>query len=281
MPPASHVFQYDSNGNVRRSLGNYRALNAQGVAAATNTVQDNWYRYDAMNRMATAKGQLISGAIVRGTTGVDIFYRGDGQRAYTLTNQNRREDYAYDNAGRVLEVRNGASLTAPGAVVGVFVYDALGRLVSQVDTNNYNGQVSYTRSASYNAKNQLISDDVSLWQNDDINRTLSTYTYGAGADYALGAVTQIDALTWKDGTPFPTTRTINTYLWRDGAQQAWMQYDPNIAVAGVNTSSYNYAIIGGQAQLASVSIQDGCPRNVIFVNDFLGQAVRRDEAGRA
>jgi hypothetical protein len=56
------------------------------------------------------------------------------------------------------------------------------------------------------------------------------------------------------------------------------QYDPNIAVAGVNTSSYNYAIIGGQAQLSSVSIQDGRPRTVSFVNDFLGQVIRRDEA---
>ena len=93
MPAAFHVFQYDANGNIRRSLGTYRALDAQGAASAATTTQDYWYRYDAMNRMTTAKGKLISGAIARSTTGVDIYYRADGTRAYTLTSDNGREDY--------------------------------------------------------------------------------------------------------------------------------------------------------------------------------------------
>lgn len=95
-------------------------------------------------------------------------------------------------AGRVTQVRNG-----------------LGRLTAQTDINGYNGLVQHTRSAGYNSKGQLISDDVSVWRNDDIYRTLSSYSYGTGADYALGAVTQVDGLNWKDGAVWPTTRTVN------------------------------------------------------------------------
>ena len=56
--------------------------------------------------MVTAKGARSGALIVRGTTGVDIVYRLDGTRAWTVNAQNRREDYAYDNAGRVTKVRN-------------------------------------------------------------------------------------------------------------------------------------------------------------------------------
>ncbi|MGQ0531662.1 MAG: hypothetical protein ACT4OF_03100 [Caulobacteraceae bacterium] len=136
---ASHVFTYDAAGNIRRSLATYRALDANGAIAATDTTQDYWYRYDAMNRMATAKGSFSgaigSGSIVRGTTGVDTTYNLDGTRAFALDNKagNRREDYVYDGLGRVIQVKNGTNLSAPGAVVGAFTYDALSRLLTQND----------------------------------------------------------------------------------------------------------------------------------------------------
>lgn len=51
----------------------------------------------------------------------------------------------------------------------------------------------------------------------NVYRTLSPYSYGTGANYALGQVTQVDALNWKDGNVWPSTRTVNSYIWRDGA----------------------------------------------------------------
>lgn len=94
----------------------------------------------------------------------------------------------------------------------------------------------------------------------------------------MGAIVQVDAQTWKDGVVFPTKQTVNTYAWRDGAVAAGIVHDPDVAVAGVWTTTYHYTIVGGQAQLTGASIYDGRPRTVSYVNDFLGQAIRRDEA---
>jgi trimeric autotransporter adhesin len=116
----------------------------------------------------------------------------------------------------------------------------------------------------------LVSDDVSARRNDDVYRTLSSYSYGTGADYALGAAVQVDAQNWKDGNSWGSSSTINSYVWRDGAVQVGTTY-------GAWYNSYNYEIVGGQAQLQSVVIADGRPRTVSFVNDFLGQGIKRDE----
>ena len=65
MAAASHVFAYDFNGNVRRSLGTYRALDAQGVAAASNTIQDYWYRYDFNEPQVYGQGRALArGALI-------------------------------------------------------------------------------------------------------------------------------------------------------------------------------------------------------------------------
>lgn len=71
----------------------------------------------------------------------------------------------------------------------------MGRLTSQVDVNGWNGLVSYTRTATYNTKGQLVSDDVSVLRNDDWYRTLSTYSYGTGVDYALGVASECSQFT--------------------------------------------------------------------------------------
>lgn len=132
--------------------------------------------------------------------------------------------------------------------------------------------------ASYNAKGQLVSDDVSAWRNDDVYRTLSTYAYGSGANYALGAVTQVDAQNWKDGAGWPATQTVNFHEWWDGAVVYAVTHDPNINAAGANhVSTYHDEVIGGQSVLAYVDIADGRPRKVVFRSDMLGQVFRRDE----
>mgnify|MGYP001488430266 CR=1 FL=1 len=162
----------------------------------------------------------------------------------------------------------GGDWSVPGVVLGTFGYDLMGRQISEVNINGWNGFVSYTRTATYNAKGQLVSDDVSVWRNDDVYRTLSTYSYGTGANYALGQVTQIDALNWKDGNTWPTNQTINTYAWRDGPVLDLTVFN------GAWSTDYQHDIIGGQAQLARAGIADGRPRTVSYVNDFLGQAIR-------
>ena len=161
----------------------------------------------------------------------------------------------------------------------MFVYDAMGRLTSQTDWASAS-VVAYSRTATYNAKNQVVSDDVSAWQGGALYRSLSTYSYGSGASYALGAATQIDTQRWKNGAASePDTQTINSYQWWDGAVQASTTHDADTGNAynALWVSTYNYAVIGGQAQLTHVAIVDGRPRTVMFRSDMLGQVIRRDE----
>src|SRR3972149_8476461 len=96
MPGASTTYEYDANGNVRRSLSQFHALSTTGAPASGWTTQDYWYRYDSLNRVVTTKGQLSGGAIVRGAAGADITYDLSGQRASVQTNAST-ETYSYDS----------------------------------------------------------------------------------------------------------------------------------------------------------------------------------------
>jgi YD repeat-containing protein len=78
-PAAQIQYDYDANGNVRRTRATYSALTAAGGTTAA-APKDHWYRYDAMNRVVTSKGSLVGGQIVRGGEGTDILYDKAGQR---------------------------------------------------------------------------------------------------------------------------------------------------------------------------------------------------------
>jgi YD repeat-containing protein len=256
---------------------------------------------DAMNRMFTARGQFSgtmgSGSIVRGTTGVDTFYNLDGTRAYTLTaaGGNWRDDYSYNALGLVTQVRGGTNLSAAGSVRGTFTYDALSRVLTQTDYNGTSGYLGggavYSRAVTYNDKNQVVSEDSSLHQADDIYRTLSSYNYGAivyNGDgsvntattmYAVGSVLDVTSQRWKDGGSQTTTRTSNAYIWYDGAVARYIYFDGDINASSntINTTTYVHDMVGGQAILEKATIADGRPRTLIWTNDMLGQVVRRSE----
>ncbi|HEX8222848.1 MAG TPA: LysM peptidoglycan-binding domain-containing protein [Allosphingosinicella sp.] len=94
MASASTAFSYDLVGNIRRSNSTYRGLENNGAQTTYNLTQDNWYRFDSMNRLVT-KGSLVGGQIVRGYGGADYLYDKAGQRvSATLTTQG--EAYIYD-----------------------------------------------------------------------------------------------------------------------------------------------------------------------------------------
>jgi hypothetical protein len=162
---------YDANGNVRRTKAQHLNIGATGLLA-NSTTEDYWYRYDALNRFVTTKGQLVSGAIVRGTTGVDLTYDAAGQRVTATQNAAltarywaydpsvsrvreferpydgaRRETYSYDNAGFMTAVDvaqtsftsngNGPITVGTGFAAdvrrGQYDRDLMGRIASAVD----------------------------------------------------------------------------------------------------------------------------------------------------
>jgi YD repeat-containing protein len=129
-PAANIAYEYDANGNVRRTTATYRTLDQNGVASTYATTTDHWFRYDSMNRLVTDKGILRNGQIVRGETvygsgtGQDILYNLAGERAAAIRTEyspgyydyewgyynpgyyyETRESYVYNSAGRLYEVQ--------------------------------------------------------------------------------------------------------------------------------------------------------------------------------
>ncbi len=77
-------------------------------------------------------------------------------------------------------------------------YDLLGHLSLQQDCGGVaslsSGTVTYSRTLGYNAKNQITSDETNTKKNQysntlvDTFKSITSYTYGTGATYALGSV---------------------------------------------------------------------------------------------
>ncbi|MBN8811110.1 MULTISPECIES: GH-E family nuclease [unclassified Sphingomonas] len=130
MPAANIAYEYDANGNVRRTTATYRTLDYQGNVSSYSTTSDYWFRYDSMGRVVTDKGTLRGGQIVRGEAvygtggGQDILYDLAGQRIAVMRTEyspgyydyewgyyyagsyyESRENYIYNSAGRIYEIQ--------------------------------------------------------------------------------------------------------------------------------------------------------------------------------
>ncbi|WP_432200672.1 putative toxin [Erythrobacter sp. W53] len=86
LPAASMTWRYDANGNIRRANATYRSILSDQSTSTINSTQDNWYRYDSMNRVVTSQGVLANNRVVRSTQGRDILYNRAGQRTRVLSN---------------------------------------------------------------------------------------------------------------------------------------------------------------------------------------------------
>ncbi len=138
-PAANIAYEYDANGNVRRTTATYRTLDQQGNASSYPITTDYWFRYDSMNRLVTDRGVLRGGQIVRGeggygtTAGQDIQYNAAGERVAVLRTEytggyydyywgyyypgsysESRESYVYNAAGRLYEVQQSSGAAVSG-----------------------------------------------------------------------------------------------------------------------------------------------------------------------
>ncbi|MEA3064796.1 MAG: hypothetical protein QOJ27_1242, partial [Sphingomonadales bacterium] len=315
MPAASIAYEYDLASNIRRSNAQYRSLDANGTPSAYVSTQDNWYRFDAMNRVVT-KGSMSGGQIVRGYGGVDYQYNAAGERirstrtvqgqAYIYNpyyydpyygNQymmayydaDTREDYTYDAGGTLSAVRVAQSgyvdnydgtltVTAPpatGALRASYTYDSMGRLTHQVDWLGDGTNAAYDRTVTLNGKGQVTSETVINKQGADTIKTVSSHDLGSGAGYALGAIVSTYTSTYKNNVYQNASTTTNSYAWYDGAVQSSIVYKPNTSQSTTYTTTFYYDTSG---QLTSIYVSDGRPRSVTFINDVNGQAIKRDES---
>lgn len=308
-PASSIANEYDAAGNVRRTLSSYRTLDANGTASSTAMTRDYWFRYDSMNRVVVNQGSLTNGVIGRGIstygmtgTGQDIAYNIAGQRTSIATTNayfdgyggysanEVKELYVYDDAGRLIETREATGTIVAGTYGGdpvvpaatgtgvrrsSYYYDLMGRQTLQQDYQANGTTVVFSRSAVYNEKGQLTSDYTSNLKTDNKTYTSSTsFNYGYGAGYMLGAVVSQSSSNGVTGQSTTYSSTTNSYIWYDGALQSTISYKPNTSQSTTYTTSFAY---NGMGQLVSAYISDGKPHSVAFTNDELGQIIRRDE----
>lgn len=316
-PASSTTYAYDAMGNVRRTTANYRALDGNGTAATTATTKDYWFRYDNMNRLVVDRGILSGGTIVRNggdLNSTQTLYDKAGRRTAVLRttyvpplyievvgnfpgySYEEREIYTYNTAGRLaqIDVTQGASVTETAPYVpaptvppapttgGVkrasFAYDAMGRMTLQQDYEYDGTTVAYDRAIIYNAKNQIQTETTIVKRVGTLYKSVNTYDYGTGANYALGSVVSLTSKNYQNNNDAAAkdTSTVNAYTWRDGAMQSTITFDSDTGSSSntLHTTTMYYDAAG---RLTSANIADGKPRSVAYTLDENAQIIRRDE----
>ena len=316
MANAGTSYEYDLVGNIRRSNTTYRPIDHQGAQAAYTIAQDNWYRYDSVNRLVT-KGELSGGQIVRGSSGVDYLYDKAGQRvratrtaqaeAYAYNpyydpyygygnpylliyyDADTREDYTYDTGGVLSAVR-----IAQGSYI-----------------DNYDGTVTPTAAPAYGSLRASYTNDLLGrvtrqidWLGDGTNaaydRTVSyngkgqvyyetvvqkqgadTLTTNTSNEFGSGSGYALGAVISSSSAHYKLVNGVNSYQNSSSTTNSYAWYEgavqSQIVTTQTTTSTTSFTYDGSGA-LASIYIADARPRTVTFVNDANGQAIKRDES---
>ncbi len=282
--PISITWKYDLNSNIRETSTTYRALGATGTVASTDSYQDNWYKYDAMNRFVTTKGSFFgtagSGYIYGGTV---LTYNYDGTRA-TMNDGTSSEAYTYTADGLI------AKVTIGGVQRATYAYDAMGRVLDYKEYDSGGSTAVFSHDQTYDAKSQVLSDVVFSNTGSSSTTKTSTYDYTAAVSYNVtthmftyggayqgGAVTHIATTTVVTGSGAGTTHqdTQNTYFWYDGTlQTGQVYYGDTTHPTTYNTSTWEY---DDSNALDSVIVADGHPRTVQFYSNAQGEILKRDE----
>jgi YD repeat-containing protein len=205
----------------------------------------------------------------------------------------QRETYTYDDAGNLTAVAivetgytdNGDGTITAHSVLdrsiggGSYTFDALGRMIHQIDTVEFGANV-FDHHVYYDSKGRVWKDETSQLQGTDtfITTTLNYFSDGTSG-YVLGAVTSSTSggtkLHGGVSSSIPSTSTVMTYAWYDGAVQSQVDYNPDTSGSTVNHTNYYYT---GSGTFSSAHVDDGRTRDITATNDILGQVIRRDEA---
>jgi YD repeat-containing protein len=316
-PPSYLFYEYDAAGNVRRTYTQYRTLSGTGAASSNVTVQDHWFRYDAMNRVVTDKGTLSGGAIVRSYTGTDYSYDQAGQRVRASRtvgtwgsvanpwydpydpysdpyisqyyDAEQREDYSYDTAGNLSGVRVGQS---------GYYDNGDGTLTVTPPPATGDLKASY----SYDTMGRLTRQIDWLWNGTNAGFDRSIFYNGKGQDYSETVITKQGSDTYTNyisntfgsGVGYALGAIVSTTSsnYKNGSFQQTSRTDNSFywydgAVQATiqhkpNTSqSTTYTTsysYTASGTLSSISVADGRPRSITFTNDMNGQVIRRDES---
>ncbi|WP_235365013.1 LysM peptidoglycan-binding domain-containing protein [Sphingomonas sp. ERG5] len=285
LPASAITWSYDAVGNIRNERADFHIIADNGSSSSAST-KDQWFLYDAMNRVVTANAMLSNGQILGGTA---VAYDAAGQRR-SATNSSwfsGLESYSYDASGNLEHVKaaQGSLVDMGGGVftwvygAGVekatFTYDGMNRLTRQQDWLD-DGGVAYDRQVWYNDRGQVYYEVTSQKQGADFFTSTTTTWFDNGTLYFLGAPSRAETATTKNGVALPTSSTLYNYKWYENTVQSLVYYSPDKNRSEYYTTTYNYS---GAGVFQSAIVADGRSRSISVISDVLGQAIRRDESG--
>ncbi len=258
------TYKYDAVGNRRETLSNYYDN------SGNLKVVDNWYVYDAMNRIVLSQGVLAgtgsSAQIQISTTqGIQLFYDADGNRRIarsyisgTLTD----DSYNYDADNRLITTNRAGSLTSART------YDDAGR-VTQYVAYSSPGVMSERRQMQYNANGVLIQQD----NFDSNNAHTSSLQYSPNA---LGSTSQytLTAFNANGTVSYSNTYTYN-YLKFDSYKESAIQATSTYFSPGSTNETYDV-----NGNLVSVVDTFQVNNNRSFIVNGQGQMVRKTQNGQ-
>ncbi|WP_144408901.1 LysM peptidoglycan-binding domain-containing protein [Chromobacterium vaccinii] len=246
-------YEYDAVGNRRRVYAEY----SDGVNGSKQ-VQDNWYRYDQMNRFTISMGKLENGQITRGgvgSDGVEVQYDVAGQRRVVINAKDgTSEKYSYTDNGFLTDV------TINDKSAARRVNDLLGRTAEYTSyrwdgDGGQNSKTTTTYDADNKIKHQVVDD--------------ATTDYDLMADGTVKTTTQV-----SKGT---TTTTYYGYEWWDEAKQSTITAQPYNKDApgwrsGISHLTYD---VNGHLKMA---IDEEKHRSLSYINNAQGLVLQRDES---
>ncbi|MFT3733511.1 MAG: LysM peptidoglycan-binding domain-containing protein [Rhodocyclaceae bacterium] len=250
---------YDGANNRRFSIADYADANDSGKPF---THVENWYLYDAMNRITLSQGKRdgTTGVIDLGDKGVQMAYDAAGNRRFAYfkdgaSNNFISENYLFDYAGRLVETRKN------GVMDSRTVYDNVGRVIEQTTegganrgVSQYNSNGWLTLQENYNASGGLKSR-VTYMRYDQVGNVLQ---------YKLDVPGQY----WN-------TYDYSYKLFDDYKEQV-VSGNSNYFLPGNTTTSYDV-----NGNIVSVVDQFGANKNRNFVTTLGGQILYKTENGKA
>jgi len=249
-PPVTVTWEYDLDGNIRHVQTSYYNLTAAGAYGNSTTTQDDWYKYDSMNRFVVTQGTLSSGNITTGSNGETITYNKDGTRA-TMTDASSSEAYTYTADGYLAKVAIGNVTRA------TYDMDAMGRVTTynELDSSgNTSHSPVYSQLTTYNNDSTINTQSTTSIIGSDTYTGNATYYYDAvvgGSGFGTytgvfegGAVTGVITTNTKNGVSQPTSQNWETYQWFGQAQLETTLYKPNNSLGNYTSSYYDFQADG-------------------------------------
>ena len=279
------AYGYDAD-SLPISVGNftltYSNMNALLTGTRLGTIEDS-YSYNALGEVAAYTASISGSPAYSVTYGHDKLGR-ITEKQETLLGVSTTIDYAYDDAGRLHEVREN------GAVARTYTYDANGNRLTRTgpgidETGTYDdqdrmlsfGETIYAYTASGDLQTKTVADQTTTYDYDELGNLVSVnLADGTRIDY------DIDGLNRRVGKRVNGT-LVQAFRYQDQIKPAVeLDGSGNVAARFVYGSRINVPeyIIKGAVTYRVITDQLGSPRLVLNTSSgAVAQRIDYDEFG--